>query len=96
LYPDKPARQEAHARKVTVMRDGPYPVSGGLLLAKEFIVFDPAECCPTAWAPGEKYPDKEAYALCRCGQSGNKPSCDGSHIDCGFDDGDKSLKQRGG
>ena len=29
-------------------------------------------------------PEKPAVALCRCGQSKNKPFCDGSHKTCSF------------
>jgi CDGSH-type Zn-finger protein len=29
-------------------------------------------------------PGKEFVALCRCGQSKNRPFCDGSHKTCGF------------
>ena len=33
---------------------------------------------------------KETLALCRCGQSGTKPFCDGSHRQCGFSAGERA------
>jgi CDGSH-type Zn-finger protein len=43
-------------------------------------------------ADGSVYEPRNRVTLCRCGQSGNKPFCDGSHINCKFNDGDESLK----
>jgi len=42
---------------------------------------------------GTKYEKRNRVALCRCGKSGNKPFCDGSHIKEKFSDGDKSISQ---
>ena len=39
-----------------------------------------------------EYEKRNRVTLCRCGQSKNKPFCDGTHIDCKFNDGDESLK----
>jgi len=44
-------------------------------------------------ADGNKYETRNRMTLCRCGKSGNKPFCDGSHIESKFYDGDESLKK---
>jgi len=37
-------------------------------------------------ADGHEYEVRNRVTLCRCGQSKNKPFCDGSHLACGFHD----------
>ena len=71
-------------QKIAVIKDGPYMVCGNVPLAKEISVVD-EEDNPTTWEKGKKYPDQESYKLCRCGKSGNKPYCDGTHRNINFD-----------
>ena len=56
---------------ITVTKDGPYAVVGGVELPEQ------------SWAQGAS---KEHYTLCRCGASRNKPFCDGAHWSIGFKD----------
>ena len=63
----------------------PLPVvSGGLPLSEQGIVTN-AEGESLEYREGKKYPAQPQYALCRCGQSANKPFCDGSHKKVHFD-----------
>ncbi len=44
-------------------------------------------------ASGQKYTldaSKPVCALCRCGQSANRPFCDGSHKACGFQSSERA------
>lgn len=70
--------------RIVVTADGPLLVSGGLPLDKQIIRVD-GDGIPLTYEQGSRYPDRMRYALCRCGRSGNKPYCDGSHVSAGFD-----------
>jgi CDGSH-type Zn-finger protein len=72
------------ARRIKVTKDGPYIVRGRVPLAEEHIVTG-SDGDPAGWAKGRSYPDKETYALCRCGASKTQPYCDGSHVEAAFD-----------
>lgn len=69
--------------KIEITRNGPYVVTGGVPLGKEVIDCQKQKD-PVKWAQGEKFKDQESVRLCRCGHSGNKPYCDGSHFKVGF------------
>lgn len=78
--------------KIVVSKDGPYLVSGNLPLGKEIAVVG-EEGEPERWVKGKQYPVRERYALCRCGQSGNQPFCDGAHTGAGFDGTEKASRE---
>jgi len=60
------------ATKITVNNNGSLRVEG------EVEIYD---------ASGNQYDlgGRTVIGLCRCGQSNNKPFCDGSHARCGFE-----------
>ncbi len=70
--------------RIEVTKDGPYLVTGGVPLARENIVLG-GDGEPERWEDGPASPARDSYALCRCGASKDKPFCDGSHFEAGFD-----------
>ena len=70
-------KEQERMSLVTVSKDGPYTITGGIDLIGDNIQF----------AEGFS---KEHYTLCRCGASNNKPFCDGMHITINFKDDDKN------
>lgn len=70
--------------RIKVSKDGPYLVYGGLPIGIETIGTN-SEGGSWTWETGPAMSAPERYALCRCGQSSNKPFCDGSHKRVGFD-----------
>jgi CDGSH-type Zn-finger protein len=55
-----------------------------LPLSEQWIVTN-AEGDSLDYREGKKFPAQPQYALCRCGDSANKPFCDGSHKKVQFD-----------
>jgi len=68
-----PYQGETREPEIYVAKNASYYVRGGIELEGE---------------PKNAGASNEHYALCRCGQSKNKPFCDGSHWYAGFKDDD--------
>ncbi len=85
-YVPKEARgwSKGEERRVVVLRDGPYVVYGGIPLRRKRKIVS-SEGAALTWQTGEDLPTEDVYALCRCGRSGSKPFCDGTHALAGFD-----------
>lgn len=67
---DRQAAAGARPPAITVTRNGPYAVVGDIELVLQLAGAGAAE----------------STYLCRCGGSGNKPFCDGTHSRIGFED----------
>ena len=70
--------------RITVTKNGPYFVDGVVPLTVESIVSDD-DGESESWKVESRLADRGSCGLCRCGQSDNKPLCDGSHASSGFD-----------
>jgi CDGSH-type Zn-finger protein len=68
----------AEKARIKVTENGPYIVTGNIPLLRMIIEPD-SYGDPLKWREVERYPQQETYLLCRCGNSGNKPYCDGTH-----------------
>lgn len=79
------------AFSIRVQKDGPYLVLGPLPLSTETIGTN-GKGESVRWEKGPAITTGEEYALCRCGRSGSKPFCDGSH-GSGFDGTETALRQ---
>jgi len=74
----------ASKMRIVVTHNGPYLVKGGIpLVRKSQVVSEFGE--PLTWkVEGSLETPDDEYALCRCGRSGHKPFCDGTHAKTGF------------
>ena len=75
----------AEKARIQIQANGPYVVTGAVPLCE----MEPVQTYngePIAWHRLRDLGEPQAaYALCRCGQSSNKPYCDGTHATVAFD-----------
>ncbi len=71
------------AIKIKLIPDGPIQLS---VEGEEFSV--------TTADPGQTIPVSKPLYLCRCGESKNKPYCDGAHAASGYTDGNRNDRDQ--
>jgi CDGSH-type Zn-finger protein len=79
----KKAIEPKFERSISVAEDLAQEVSGPLWVKGGISVES---------SDGKEYFIRNRVTLCRCGNSKNKPFCDGSHCESKFNDGDKRIK----
>jgi CDGSH-type Zn-finger protein len=76
-------------QQITVAEGGPYIVKGAVpITSKTPIMSEHGE--PLTWKTQGATETKPTVALCRCGESSNKPYCDGTHASIEWDDSDNA------
>jgi CDGSH-type Zn-finger protein len=70
-------------RRVVVTTNGPYRVEGEVPMMRSAPV-ETEHGEPVDWEYGPSFATRDGMELCRCGRSGRKPFCDGTH-EAGFD-----------
>jgi len=74
--------------RIVIREGGPYMVTGGPKLTRraqaESIHGEPLDW-DLVGDENADYERKDVFSLCRCGQSSNKPYCDGAHATIDFD-----------
>lgn len=75
---------DASTMRIVVSKNGPYRVSGGILLEIQTIRPN-SEGLSWEWEKGRKFETESEYELCRCGHSSNKPFCDETHARVRFE-----------
>lgn len=77
------AIEKEFTKSLSLVEDPPKKVSGPIWVKGGV---------PVESSDGTQYELRNRQTLCRCGKSENKPFCDGTHREVGFNDCDESLK----
>lgn len=78
LYNRREEPPLADDRKIQVTKNGPYIVHGNVPLCEDALAKN-EDGVQDYFTSRSFATDEKGYALCRCGQSGHKPFCDGTH-----------------
>jgi CDGSH-type Zn-finger protein len=78
--------------RIVVSENGPYVVTGKVPIHIQTITAD-RDGMSWEWEEGRSFPTAAEVKLCRCGQSKNKPFCDGSHLKVGFNGTETATRQ---
>jgi len=78
---------DASDMKIETTEDGPFRAHNVTLRSTDYVYG--SDGAPMTWSYGDPFDvDGDTAALCRCGQSSDKPFCDGSHADATWDPSD--------